>query len=502
MARKKRRQQKATKSRRGAARRAPRPSHKKSPSGSPSSTVREDLLAFAAKLRANATEAEKYSASHIEKRLGKQATRNAETHFVTRTNHLAHELRARDSDFATLVARCLTPDPCRPIIDTLVSAGLQAFILTLASAVESIALRAGHVLDSEARRQLDEDLAHVLRLIASLVEVASWIKRHARAIGDEDMPTSARRVELPESLRSQVTASNAAAAAFIGFLADRPPAFGRGVGETTLAWLNHVRNEKERIETETQSLLRTLRVFTDADLGAAEAAGEVVLVQFLEKREEIVKEILAMRHTSILMTQSVIDRIIHWLSLHDDASDDDASDADDSDADGGGDEDASDDGLYAASRIIYTLNSVRTQLDVQKRLLEDVGQRVTVSRRAASVKQADLPAWEEISGTGKRTDTGVRAIWMLVLAFQDPDSAEQAFTSATANELLDRLNALSIARGKRFSDSWVFRALKKAEELKIVFRHLRADGQSKTTPDRYQLCTAAIRKYGGKFTAR
>lgn len=430
-------------------------------------------------------EAEKYSADRIERRLGKQATKNAETHFATRTNRLAHELLARHSEFATLVAHCPTRDPCRPIIDTLVSAGLQGFILTLASAVESIALRAGHVLDGEARRQLDEDLAHVLRLIASLAEVASWIKRHARAIGDEDMPTSARRVELPESLRSQVTASNAAAAAFLGFLADRPPVLGRGVGETTLAWLNRVRNEKERIQSETQSLLKTLCVFTDADLGAAEAAGEVVLLQFLEKREEMVNEILAMRHTSILMTQSIIDRIINGLSLHDDDSDDDDSD----------------DGLYAASRIIFYLNAVKAQLDEQKRMLNGMAQCATAERMAAAVKQADLPEWKEIHGAGNRTDTGVKAIWMLLLAFQDPKKAEQTFTAATVKELLGRLNTLPIARGARFSKSWVLRTLAKAKELGIVFTHPRVEGQSKTIPDQHQVCDAAIRKYRGEFPA-
>ena len=488
MARKKSRQSRAPNSKRGAARRAPRRSQRTSPSGSPSSTVREDLLAFARNLRANAKEAEKYSVEHIAKRLGTQATRNAETHFVTRTSRLAHELRARDSEFATLVARCLTPDPCRPIIDTLVSAGLQDFILTLASAVESIASRASHVIDGEARRRLDEDLAYAIRLIASLVEVASWITRKARVIGDEDMSATGRRVELPESLRASVQAANAGAAAFLRFLADRPPVFGRSDRETTLAWLRHVQKERERIEKETTALLAALSVFTDADLKAAEEAGGGVLVLFLQKHEDVVNEITATRNTSILITESVINSVIQGLSLHDG----------DGDGDGGGEES----GLDAASSIIYRLDSVRTQLDEQKRSLDDMAQRTTAARMAATVEQADLPAWEQICGTGKRTDTGVKGIWMLLMAFQDPDAAKQTFTTATKKELLDRLNGMAIATRAKFSDAWVLRRLEESKEFGIVFMHPRVDGQSKTTPDRFQLSAAAIAKYRHRLAAR
>lgn len=493
VAQKKSGQRRATKGKRGTERRSPKRSQSAVPAGSPTSVVREDLLAYARHLRANAKEAEKYSPEEIDKRLGGRAKKNTNTYFATRTNRLAHELRARDSEFATLVARCLTRDPCRPIIDTLVEAGLRDWIQVLISAFESIGLRAGHMLDAESRKQLDDDLAQVCRMVASLAEVASWVMSKARAIGDEDMPAAAQPAELPEPLMSLVLSSREKAGAFLHFLAERPPAFRRSNQETTLAWLRHIQEEKQRIETETKAFMTLLTAFTGEHVDVAAASGGEVLLRFMEKREGLIRQVAAIRNTSILLTESVIARVIRGLSL------------DDGDGEGDGDGDGSgsgNDGLHAASRIIFSLKEVSAQLDDQKRQLVGVAQDATAERMAAVVKQADLPVWEEIHGTGNRTDTGVRAIWMLLRAFQDPDNAQQTFTTATANELLGRLNALPIARDQRFSDTWVFRRLREAEKLKIVFRRPRAEGQKKTTPDVFQLCKAAIRKFGGKFTAR
>lgn len=456
---------------------ASQPARADAGAGPPSSEVREELIAFADNLGANATEAMQFYEDTLAKRLDGQATKKAETRFANRILVLAREVRTRFGDFVTLEARCPSRDPCRPIIDDLAGAGLRSTIGNLAEAVEDIACRAGQPLSEEARQQLAADRSSVLRHISTLLEIAEWIADEAQSTRGRPVPWRPVDGELPAVIEAPLTSAETAANAFIQAFAARPPSFDRGAEESALVWLKHLRDENDRIANETAALVAALKRFTDEHLQAAEEAGHKRVVQFLTDVEAVVHRVTARRDVSIALTKAAINECVQRLSLDDVGAD-------------------------AAARITFELNRVAARLDEQRDLLAVLARGTTTKRLAATVKPGDLPAWEELGGGADRGGVQAKSLCMLVMAFQDPDSDQQQFTPATKAELRERMNEMFSGGCGFFSRSWVDRKVEDGMKLKIVFMHRRPKWQSKRVPDRFELCAAAIRKYRARFPAR
>jgi hypothetical protein len=443
---------------------------------SPYSDVIEDVLTFAANLRANANEAMRFHEAEVAARLGGNATRKAETQFTTRAGKLAAALRTRSADLALLEACCPPEVPCRRIIEDLVSGGLHDALLRLADEMEGIYERSIHPLSADSLQRLSHDRASLLQNVSRLIEIAAWIEEEARAIRGNPAPWRAATTAPPEPFATLLTSAEEGARTFLRTMAKQPISFERQAEESTLAWLGYLVQEKNRCKAETDAFAAVLGKFTDEHLEAAEQAGHERLVEFLNEREAVVNRIAARRDVSIALTQAAIEDLIRRLSLTDDGAD-------------------------AAANITHLLNGIDGLLLEQRQLLAAAASRATRNRQAAAVTERELPAWMEL---GQVNDAGHRRkvrLWMLVSAFQDPDADEQRFVAMERKDLHARLECLFGNEVGGVSEAAVYRLLKDAEKLKVVFVHDRREGTPKTVGDRFELCRAAIRKYGRHVTS-
>lgn len=438
------------------------------------SQISADVLAFADRLRGNAAAARKFQEDEVRSRLGTPATKNAQTMFINRAVGLAVELHERIREFADLRARCDSRDPCRWILDEFGKAGLSEHLRDLAEDLERIVARARQPLTAAERAQVDADSRDVLLGVNALVEIADQIASEVEAAAARGQPDIERRSELPPDMREMLRTSARSARQFVEMVANRPPDLGRGNNESTLAWIQFLSDEHQRIATETQSLASALSRISNEDLAAVERAGHEALAAALARREEVFTRVKAKRNVAISLIKLVIDKVHRLLSL-------------------------TDQGEEAEARISYTLRQIWTRLDEEQAMLDAVASRASHDRLASAARIEDLPEWEEIYKEGVHTGTRMDGIGLLVMAFLDPDSDEQEFSDATKELLTKRLE-------KRFGvpsvGSWLDRRVAVAVDLGIVVKLPRVEGSSKRLPDWFRVSEAAIRKYRGSFPAR
>jgi len=445
--------------------------------GEPAMEFVKALLEFADNLRDNATEAETYYEDKVRSRLGGQAKKNTETRFFNRAQRLAVELQGRRTDFEQLQARCPSQAPGRRIIDDLAAAGLSDHLLRLGDDLRAIASRSANPIGAEDREQLDIDRRAILHTIVDLIPIAEWIESQARTSRGNPMPWREGDTRAPTAIDGLLQEAEERARRFLQTMATRPADFGRRNNETTLQWLRYLREEKERLGAETAGFAAVLGKFTDEHLEAAERMGHKELQTLLTNWEAVVERVAARREVSIQLTKAVIDNLIRRLSI----------------SEGGAD---------AAATINYALDGVKSQLDEQRQLLRAYEASAARNCRVAETHECDLPDWEEIYGDGEREGTKKAGLWMLVMAFQDPDADGQEFSTATKRMLANRLAARFGGQIEDYFGSWLDRRVKVACENKIVVPVPRVRGSSKTLGDRFELCAAAIRKYRGNFPGR
>jgi hypothetical protein len=441
------------------------------------SAVADDLLAFADALRDNAAEAMNFKESEVKKRLGGQATQNAETRFVNRARELDRELQQRVNEFGALEAGCPSEDQCRPIIDCLVSNGIVGHLQRLASALSDIARHAANSLSDEHREQLFHSLQVLNRIGATLVEIADWITAEVGALRGTPVPWRQPSLggELPPVVAALLQECETKGQAFVQVLADSPLLFKRLTDETTLKWLTHLKQEKTRFLEACDAFTAVLGKFNDKHLEAAQAAGPQRLVQFLEERERVLNQLRARRGFSLNLTDLAIEDYTRRLSLQE--------------AD-----------MDAVGAIQFMLGSVAGRLEEQRELLNALASRAVNDHTGATVNEADLPSWEKVYGEGEREGAADKGLWMLVMAFQDPDVDEQEFTVADRRTLATRLSRRFGGTPDDYLTSWLDRRLKRAKDLKIVFPHPKP--KRRTIGHTFELYPAAISKYRGEFPAR
>jgi hypothetical protein len=441
------------------------------------SSVADDLLKFADALRDNAAEAINFHEDEVIRRLGGQATRNAETRFVNRARELERELQQRVGEFEMLEACCPTQDVCRPIIDCLGSNAIVVHLQRLASGLSDIARHAASPLSDEHRDQLSHSLQALSRIGATLVEIADWITAEVGALRGTPVPWRRPSLggELPPVVEALLQECETQGRAFVQVLANRPLAFSRRADETTLNWLAQLKQEKTRLLEACDAFTAGLGKFNDEHLQEAEAAGSGRLVQFLEERERVLDQLRARRGFTLTLTELATEDCIRRLSLQE--------------AD-----------LDAVDAIQSMLASVAVRLEEQRQLLNALASRAANDLTGATVTEADLPSWEAIYGEGEREGGRDKGLWMLVMAFQDPDADEQEFTSADKRTLATRLSRRFGGIPDDYLKSWLDRKVKRAIELNIIFRHPLPD--SRTVGHTFELYPAAISRYRGEFPAR
>jgi hypothetical protein len=441
------------------------------------SPVADGLLKFADALRDNAAEAMNFQEAEVIKRLGGQATRNAETRFVNRARELERELHQRVNEFGALEAGCPSEDQCRPIIDCLVSNAIVVHLQRLADAVSDIARHAASPLSDEHREQLSHSLQALNRIGVTLVELADWITAEVGALRGTPVPwrQSSLGGELPPVVAALLQECEMEGRAFVQVLADRPLSCNRRTDDTTLTWLAQLKQEKTRLLKACDAFTAGLGKFNDEHLQAAQAAGPQRLVQFLEERERVLNQLRARRGFSLNLTDLAIEDCTRRLSLQE--ADMDAADA-----------------------IQRMLGSVAVRLEEQRQLLNTLASRAANDRTGANVTEAELPSWEEIYGEGEQRGGADKGLWMLVMAFQDSDADGQEFTAADRRTLATRLSRRFGGTPDDYLNSWLDRRLKRAEKLKIVFLHPPA--KSRRVGHTFELYPAAISRYRGEFPAR
>lgn len=445
--------------------------------GPPHSAIADDLLAFADNLRANMTEAQKFCEEDVAKRLGWDATKKAETHFFTRATQTHQALRQRRKEFDDLEARCKTTDPCRRLIDDLAGCGLQEAIDVVAADLKDIAKRAGRPLSGQDRVQLHDDLQGLLGFLDSLLDVAAWIEDEAGASRGEAVPSRSRRSgaqpepALPPEIATAVRDAESDVQKFVDIVAESASALKPGNTESVLAWLKRLGAIIHGLEAASNKVVKRLNGFTDRHRQAAEREGNTRFLQFLDKRERMLKRLAARRAISTGLVKRVIDRLQARLSLSDDAA-------------------------HVAAETIVQLNDLSCRLQADQRRLERQADDATNERLANAVTAAQLPSWNEILGHGESNDGAPSNLAMLLMAFVDYSGKTPDFEPATRKHLQERLDRSRRGYSLRSLSRRQFdKLLEKAQELKIVFMHDRPKKLKRTVGDKFSLCNAAIRKH-------
>jgi len=444
----------------------------------PLSEVADHLLAFADNLRANVKEALKFSEEEVAKRLGWDATKKAETHFVTRAKKTSKELHQRRKDFDDIDADCGSEDRCRPLVDDLVGGGLPRNIVIVADDLADIAARAQRPLSDNDRDLLRGELQGLRGFCNSLMEVATWIEDEVRASRGQTVPgrisTSDVQAEpaLPPEIATVIQEAEKDASVFIDIVTESMTTLEPRESKSTLAWLKGLDRDISRLEAASKKVVQRLKRFTNKDREDAEQQGRARFLQFLDNRERILQRVAARRAVSTGLVKGVIERLRSRLSL-------------------------SDRGADAADRIGARLDDLSRRLQSDQRRLERQADSATNERLANAVTAKELPAWKVIHGQddggGSTSDLA-----MLLMAFVDYSGKAPEFKPGTKKQLRERLDRLFRAeRGRRFSESWVDRCLDKAIKLKIVYKHDQPVRRKRTDPDEFELCRAAIRKYRG-----
>lgn len=443
----------------------------------PHSEIAADLIAFAGKLRTTVTEALKFSEEEVAKRLGWDATKNAETHFVNRAKKTSKEMQSRGEEFSALEARCTNADPCRAVVDDLVGGGLPRAIEIVATDLAGIANRARRPLSDHDRDKLFDELQGLRGLCETLIEVAAWIEDEASTLRGEPAPGQ-RRVpavppepSLPPEIAAAVLQAEEQSRGFIDRVEELVADLERGSNESTLAWLKRLGSSVTQIDASSKKVVQRLKHFTDKAREAAERVGHARVLKFLDKCERVHKRVAARRAISTSLVKTSIARLLSRLSL-------------------------TDQGDHAAAEICVMLGNLSQRIAAHQRALERQADSVTNERRANAVTADELPAWDEIQRCGDRGDDGPSNLAMLLMAFVDYSGKTPDFEPWTKKQLRERLDRLFLQRnGRRFSDTWIYQWVKKARDLKIVYRHDPPKGRSRRVGDTFELCRAAIRKY-------
>lgn len=442
--------------------------------GPPSSGVANDLLAFADNLRANACEAMKFVDEEVQKRVQPDSTKKAETRFVSRANKAGQEMRSRAADLDGLNTRCTRTDPCRALIDGLVSGGLRESITIVSDDLLEIAARAQRPVSDSDREELRGQLQAVRTLLETLVDIAAWIEDEATILRGETVPGRAGRSEarpeppLPPEIDAVVREWESVARRFITGLGNAPPALEPSGDKSILAWVKWLPSEINRLRRINQRLVGIADQVTDRHRQEAERGGHVRLLQFLDMNARLRERVALRQAFSTSAVTGVIERAVVRLSLTDEAAD-------------------------AASEIIVMLERLKRELQSDQYSLNLQAQDAKNERAANAVTAQQLPSWSEINGQGDESGGRQSNLAMLLRAFIDHDEDEPSFEAVTKRELAARLEHM-FGRERNWG-SWIDRWLPKLMEQKIVFPLDRPAGSSRRNPDWFQLCRAAIRKY-------
>lgn len=443
----------------------------------PRSEVADDLLAFASALRANVNEASKFCEDEVAKRLGWGATKKAETHFFTRATTTSKALRQRRKEFDGIKTRCKSADPCRPLINDLAAGGIRRYIDIVAADLEDIAARAGRPLSDHDRDELRVALQGVRRSLDDLHEIAAWIEDEASAIRGQTVPGRSSRSgiesepDLPPAIANVVQEAESDASRFINVVAESTSALVRSDSESTLAWLKRLDPEIPRLEAASNRVVRRLQRFTDRDRADAEAQGHTRFLQFLDKRERVLRRVAGRRAISTGLVRGVIEGLLARLSL-------------------------SDMGAEAVGRIGRQLEDFSRRLQSDQSLLERQADNAANERLANAVTVAQLPTWAEILGHGERGNGGPSNLAMLLMAFVDDSGEAPDFEPATRKQLKQRMDQACVRAGqRRLSDRQLKNLLEKLLKLHIVYKHDRPKKTSRRQGDEFSPCKAAIRKY-------
>lgn len=445
--------------------------------GPPRSEIADDLLIFANNLQANVEEALKFVDKEVANRLGWDATKKAETFFHTRASRVRQALQQRRKEFDSLRARCTSADPCRPLINGLMTGGLRRAIDVVIAEFADIAARAKRPLSDRDRDDLLNQLQGLRKLLERLQEIAEWIEEEAGASRGEPVLGSSRASRgqpepaLPPEIEAAVKAAESDARDFIDVVVESTPALEGCDGGTVLGWLKRIGPDIRRLEEASNKVVKRVRGFTDRHRRAAEEQGNTRSLKFFDKCEQVLRHVAARRAISTGLVKHVVERLQSRLSL-------------------------TDTGEENAHRIKGELNSLLMRLQADQRQLQRRADNATNERLANAVTAGQLPTWAAILGHGESDDGGPINLAMLLEAFVDYSGTTPDFEPATKAQLAERLGRAIAGKGRRrLSARCLNTWLDKARKLKIVYKLDRPEKLSRRIGDQFNLCKAAIRKY-------
>ena len=442
-----------------------------------SSDIATDLIAFAGRLKANVKEAITFCDTEVEKRIGWDATKNAETHFFNRAKKTSKELRQRRLEFDEIDARCKQADPCRPVLDDLEGSGLRETLDIVSADLEGIAARSRRPLTDADRDALLNELQGCRQLLIALHDAAEWIEDEAAIDRGGTVPGRTRTqaavanpLSSPE-IEAAVQDAERVAKEVIVELEQSPASLEPRNNESTLASLKRLGPNLSQIERTSNKVLRIQKFFTDRHRRIAKEQGHDRFLQFLETNERVSRRIASRRRLSTQLVRGIVERLTARLSLTDDSAD-------------------------RASGLDNHLDGLMQRLQSDQRKLEHRANDAANERAANAVTAEQLPAWRALSEQGKGDTRNLSKLQLFLKAFAVQRGNATGLGEATRKQLKERLRKV-FAKKKlgRLSDRQFEKLLVEAQLRKTVFKCPRPMKSSRTLGDEFELFAAAIKKY-------